>query len=205
MTAPATEAASFNEHHVHAVIHRIYTRLEYAAPPFSISRVMEALFPEVEVVARTMKQHAVLEVYPAPLATGARALLAYNEKDHHSTQRFSIAHELGHFIFDCDFGRAPATVPSCGGSAVGSSSDDDGAKPLIERRADFFAAELLCPLWILDPMVDFTIYPAKDERDEIRERDQRIQRLASRFNLSLACLKRRVFDLAAWRRLSRGR
>lgn len=72
-----------------------------------------------------------------------------------------------------------------------------------ERRADFFAAELLVPLWILNEYVTFEIYPNRDDEDGVARRDQAIQQIASRFNVSMRCAKRRVFDLNAWRRITR--
>jgi hypothetical protein len=190
----------FSDHEVHAEIHRIHGAVGYIAkePYFSISKVMESLFPEVEVIAREMREHARIEVYARPLPSGRRATISYRESAYHSTHRFSIAHELAHWIFDC---RRGAVVPAgalCGGRGT-------AGKATSERRADYFAAELLCPLWRLDGEVDFTIYPDRSDDDAIAQRDQRIQRLASRWNLSKACMARRVFDLAAWRQMSRGR
>lgn len=187
---------SFSDHHVHAAIHRIFTRMEYSEPPFSVSSVMEEMFPEVDVIGREMAEHAMLEVYKRPLGNGRRALIAYNEGDHHSTQRFSILHELSHWIFEFDCGQRLDGAVACG---------TPGRKPLAERRADYFAAEVLAPLWILDRHVAFTIYPEKDDPDATKDRDQRIQRLASKFNVSRICMRNRVFDLAAWRKIRRGR
>lgn len=188
-----------DHHHVHAVIHRIHSTLGYRDPPFSVSRIMDAMFPEIEVTGRKMDEYATLELYPEPLANGVRATLAYNEKDHHSTQRFSIAHELAHWCFCADFGKdiAGASALACG--ARGNE------KPGNEKRADYFASELLVPLHILDNAVTVEIYPNRHDHDALRDRDNQIQRLASRFNVSLGCMKRRVFDLAYWRRMNRGR
>jgi len=60
------------------------------------------------------------------------------------------------------------------------------------------------PLWVLDEMVDFEIRVASRDREAERARDQKIQRLASGFDVSLACMKFRVFDLEHWRKMSRG-
>jgi hypothetical protein len=190
-------AMAFNEHAVHSAIHRIFTTLNYRDPYFSISTVMEKMYPEVDVVARDMRDHARIDIYSTPLPSGRRATIFYRERAHHSTQRFSIAHELAHWEFDCNRGQTIPDGRVCGPSVTG--------KPLSERRADYFASELLAPLWVLDGLVEFDIYPDRDDEDAIAQRDQRVQRLASKFNLSLACMSRRVFDLAEWRKISRGR
>jgi len=188
-----------NEHEVHGVIHAIFTKMGYRKPKFSTSAIIEKLFPMVEVVSGdTGKHHATIQLYPKPLDNGKRALITYDEKAHASTHRFSIAHELGHFIFDAEYGEMIPDGFTC-------SLGRDGEKPESERRADYFAAELLVPLWILDGMVDFETRVPSTNPDAVRSRDQKIQRLASRFDVSLACMKYRVYDLEKWRLMSRGR
>ena len=68
-----------------------------------------------------------------------------NEQHPYVRQRFTTAHELGHFVFDSerdlfvDFAAADAT-------AMG---DNGGANSLSERKANRFAAALLIPRdWI---------------------------------------------------------
>lgn len=188
-----------NEHEVHAVIHAIFNKMGYRKPKFSISAITEKLFPQVEVVGGdTKRRHATIQIYPKPLDNGKRALITYDEKAHASTHRFSIAHELAHFIFDAEYGDKAPDGFAC-------SLGREGNKPESERRADYFAAELLVPLWILDDMVDFETKVPANNPDAVRSRDQKIQRLASRFDVSLACMKYRVYDLERWREMSRGR
>jgi Zn-dependent peptidase ImmA (M78 family) len=160
----------------------IHGELQYYDPPFSVSNVMERLFPEIDVVGRDMDPYATIEVYPRGLPNGTKAVIAYREQSHHSTQRFSIGHELGHWLLD--FGR-------------GSRLEEGGCNGHKgrEKRADAFALELLAPLWVLDRFVDFEVHPDKTDADAMARRNQRIQRLASRFNLSLRCMRLRVFEL----------
>jgi hypothetical protein len=202
LSAEVREMASFNEDEVHAVVHRIHRAVKFNAPPFSTTAITDRLFPEVKVIAEPMHDHAYIEVYSRALPDGTKATIYYREQDHHSTQRFSIAHELGHYCFDHDFGR---DVPTETATSCRHVDYPKIHKPKSEQRCDFFAASLLAPLWIVDDMVDFDIYPPKDDALAVAHRDQAIQRLASRFNVSRACMRRRVFDLAAWRRMARGR
>lgn len=192
--------SAFNEHEVIAAIHRLHAKLKYREPPFSVSNAIEKLFPDVDVIGREIRQHGKIDIYAEPLPNGKRATITYRKRAHHSTQRYTCAHELAHWIFDVDCGRRVETV-----SAVCDPGKADAGKPPSERRADFFASEFLMPLYLLDEMVDFLIFPPDADQDEIDARDTKIQRLASRFNVSFLCAQRRVFDLHHWRQLSRGR
>lgn len=185
---------TFNDLEVLSEVYAIHDAMDYQDPPFSCSAIMERLFPEIDVVARKMEEHAIIEVYRKPLPNKKQAVVAYNEEAHHSTQRFSISHELAHWIFDFRRGEAPLAPVSCA---------NNGRRLFPERRADFFAAELLCPLWVLNQHVDFEIWPDKEDEDAVARRDQKVQRLASRFNLSMRCMRRRVGDLHAWRKIHR--
>lgn len=187
----------FDDHEVHTLIYELRNAMDYGNPPFSISSLMELMFPEIDVVGRRLEHHALIEVYPEPLPDGTRAVIAYNENDHHSTQRFSIGHELAHWLLDFKRGEALPPQPFACGIKV------SGRRPALERRADYFAAELLCPLWVLDRYVDFEIYPSEDDEDALSRRNQKVQRLASRFNLSMRAMRNRVTSLHGWRKIIR--
>lgn len=187
--------AGYSDQEVIAEIHRLHRLMGYdtAKPPFSMSELLLAHFPEVDVVSEKIEEHARIEVYRRPLANGKQATIVYNENDHHSTQRFSIGHEVAHWIFDCGRGETIDESLVCSPSKKNSS----------ERRSDFFSAEFFVPLWRLDSIVDFEIYPDPGDEEAIRERNQAIQRIAAKFNVSLRCAKRRVFDLHPWRKITR--
>jgi Zn-dependent peptidase ImmA (M78 family) len=176
---------------IHLAVRRIHDAMDFRDPPFSTSRILEEMFPTVEVVQRKLAHYGLIEVYPRALPSGKRAVIAYHDGSHHSTQRFTIAHELAHWIFDFREGEAMPRV-SCGGPR----GDE-------ERRADRFAAELLAPLAVLDRHARFTLRPDPDDDDAILKRDQAVQRLASRFNVSLMCMRNRVRDLERWRKSQR--
>lgn len=171
-------------------VRRIHVAMRYRDPPFSTSRVIEELFPAVDVVQRVLKRHGQIEVYPKPLPNGKQAVIVYHEGSHHSTQRFTVAHELGHWLFDFEEGAAFPQV-AC------------GVRSPVESRADAFAAEFLVPLAVLDERVSFDLSPDRDDEEAISRRDQKIQNLASRFNVSLLCMKNRIRDLKRWRKSQR--
>jgi Zn-dependent peptidase ImmA (M78 family) len=170
--------------------------MAFASPPFSTSEIFKKLFPMIRVVPREMSEHAIIEVYDIP-TDEIRATVAYRENAHHSTHRFSCAHELAHWLFDFDEGRKLTNVPACHGGR--------GEKPVHERRADHFAAELLVPLHVLDGYIDFLLQYDDDNEDADLEFRGGAQRLASRFNVSLFCMQARLRDLQHWRKLAHGR
>ena len=186
---------AYSEHAVLAEVHRIHAAMGFDTqrPPFSTTETIDKLFHEIEVRGEPMSKHAVIETYRKPLHDGIQAVIVYNSDDHHSTQRFSIMHEVAHWVFDCARGDAVPDEPAC---------DPDGHS-MQERRANFFAGEFVMPLWRLDSFVSFEIYPNRDDTDAVAARDQAIQKLAARFNVSMYCAKRRVFDLHAWRKIAR--
>ena len=55
-------------------------------------------------------------------------------------RRFTLAHEIGHWVCQCDEGRAPLPVIMCRGADI-----DEQAGKELEREANRFAATLLMP------------------------------------------------------------
>lgn len=172
-----------------AEAHRLQAAIGFTKPPLSTLELIDGLFPEIEVIGMPTRKHGNIDVYREPQPDGKQAIIVYSEFDHASTQRFSIAHEVGHWIFDCQRGAAIPAEWSCG----------DRRAP-AERRANAFAAELLVPLAMLDRLVRFNIAADRTDEDELAEWTQHCQRLASRFNVSLACMKARIGDLGRWRK-----
>lgn len=65
-------------------------------------------------------------------------------------RRFTVAHELGHWVLHCDRGRAPAAaagIPFCRLASAGAAdvAADPDATPLTEQEAHRFAAATLMP------------------------------------------------------------
>ena len=94
--------------------------------------------------AEDMSAHAEIMIGP-----NNHGIIPINQKQHLFRQRFSIAHELGHWhlhknldMFACD-------------TSHGSSKTffDDESGKLKERQADKFAANLLLPPYILKPYI----------------------------------------------------
>ena len=167
------------------IAEEIHRSIDLSRLPLHTSEMLPRCFPDLKVVARKMERHGQLEIF----RSSGRGKIVYSKDDHHSTHRFTIAHELGHWIFDCGRGRA---IP-----------DDwvcvEGSRALPERRANFFATELLVPIRVLHEHVKFTIHPDPEDVDAVGLRDQEIQKIAAWFNVSFFCAKRRVFELHRFR------
>lgn len=186
---------SFDVHEVHAELHAIFKQLDYSRPPFSTSHAIETLFPQLDVIGAPLDEFARIEVFAEPLPSGKRGIITYDDKSAAPTHRFSIAHEIAHWIFDFRRGEALAHV-ECGRR---------GGKSIAEQRADYFAAEFCAPLWILDQHVKFKLHADESDPDEVAALKNHAQRMASRFNVSLRCMQMRLRDLSHWRQMRRGR
>ena len=94
-------------------------------------------------VVNHIKKTSDLSVYPwafgdntdgIQVTHGESATIGYNQDQHRHRQRFTVAHEIGHFMM---------------GHTNGNSFDLDSKKP-EEIEANQFAAELLIPLSLLN-------------------------------------------------------
>ena len=102
---------------------------------------------DLEAIAWTLGAH----VRYRPLDTcearivgrGDRAVITVNDRSHPRRQRFSIAHEVGHWRYH----RGRLLV--CQADNVGRGG---GGRPLSERTADNFATHLLMPGYLFDPI-----------------------------------------------------
>jgi hypothetical protein len=129
--------------------------------PVSMRDVISAL--NLELVAKTHEpftSEAALE----PLGDG-RAIVVNGSGDS-GRRRFTIAHEIGHFVLHPERCR-----PERGGAV-----NEAGRRE--EREADAFAAELLMP----EPLV----------REAVSEHGPDAGRLAHRFQVSLAAMRTRL-------------
>lgn len=133
----------------------------------------------VEKLARLCGVHVVgtgfhNEVSGLLLDSGSNTVIGYNASHSPSRQRFTIAHELGHFLlshhdhFHIDL------------SDAASHGEPPGYKPLDERAANEFAAQLLMPASMV------TQFYAEDAG---------LERLARRFKVSREAMGWRIVNL----------
>ena len=67
-------------------------------------------------------------------------LVLLNRDEPPVRRRFTLAHEIGHWVCQCDEGRAPLPTIMCRGADI-----DEQAGKEMEREANRFAATLLMP------------------------------------------------------------
>jgi Zn-dependent peptidase ImmA (M78 family) len=77
------------------------------------------------------------------VGNGDRAIITVNDRSHPRRQRFSVAHELGHWRYH----RGRLLV--CHADDIGRAGEN---RPMTERTADYFAAQLLMPGYLFGPV-----------------------------------------------------
>lgn len=112
-----------------------------------------------------------------------RAVIGVNQAHAPTRQRFSLAHELGHFLLH---GKLPRVFLD---EATVFFRDEHAAEgnDLEEIEANTFAAELLMPENVLRQMIRQNPFDAFDERA--------VQRLAAQFDVSVQALTIRLTRL----------
>jgi hypothetical protein len=89
------------------------------------------------------------------VGNGDRAIITVNNRSHPRRQRFSIAHELGHWRYH----RGRLLV--CHADDIGRAGE---SRPMTERTADNFAAQLLMPAYLFDTSLTSTAIRLVDSR-----------------------------------------
>jgi hypothetical protein len=126
-----------------------------------------------------------LPVSGALLPHERRVLLnAAESRESPGRRRFTLAHEIGHWVCQCDEGRAASPQIFCRAADVETNEGRD-----LEREANIFAAELLMP----EPLV-------RREAARGRGRDE----LAALFAVSEPAMAWRLFNLGLGARPEEG-
>ena len=113
-----------------------------------------------------------------PVFKTDRAVLV-NQEDSTAHQRFTIAHEIAHYIFDFDESTQPVYY-----KAYNTKEQEDEA----ELRANRFAAELLMPTSAFVDAFD----KIKKEQGEIFSLSTTITKLANQFDVPATAVQRRI-------------
>lgn len=75
----------------------------------------------------------------------SRRLIAVNEAHHEHRKRFTLAHELGHFLLGHEVDEVEEQISAYGAYESGIIEQDEQL-PDVEREANEFASELLIPM-----------------------------------------------------------
>jgi Zn-dependent peptidase ImmA (M78 family) len=114
---------------------------------------------------------------------GEHAIIGVNEAHHLNRQRFTLAHELGHFLLHHS---ASSVFIDASPVFFRDETSSDGSK-LQEIEANTFAAELLMPEELLRKFINNQPLDAFDERA--------VRRLAAQFGVSAQALTIRLTRL----------
>ena len=109
-------------------------------------------------------------------------------------RRFTIAHELGHWVCQCLEGAAAAAPVYCRAEDVGV----DPAAKALEREANVFAAELLMPRAMTMKAIErhgFQHAPASELEEE--QFEALVTKLAKDFRVSRQAMTIRLSSLVA--------
>jgi Zn-dependent peptidase ImmA (M78 family) len=160
---------------------RLLTSQGITKPPVPVERIARAL--DIEV-CRT-PAGANLSGFLAH-GDGVRPVIGVNQTEAPNRQRFTIAHELGHFVLHASepiHVDERASVRVSRRSPLSSTGED-----IQEVEANTFAAELLMPKVFLEE--DLANGPPVDLAD-----DRRLKVLARRYEVSAAAMTYRLTNL----------
>lgn len=164
------------------LVERLHHKADVTSAPIS-TQIMEGLNPEIEITPiRAMKRSSSLTIETSDADLGKEVVIHFNSDEAIPRQRFSIAHEYGHYLL-----HHKQALP------VETSTD----KERQEEEADFFASNFLVPPRLLDrlcPKIDY----APEHRAAL---EKETLKLASKFNVSRTCMNRAIFRLYHLRRV----
>lgn len=150
--------------------------------PVPIDRVVEKLGVTTEQSWLEDKISGVL------LVENKRGVIGYNATHANVRQRFTIAHELGHYVLHCGHSTQTRLFID---RYVAFRRDDHSGDDQEESQANAFAASLLMPSRLVYEEIKKHDYDLDDEND--------LNALARRFNVSAIAMSFRLTNLGLLR------
>lgn len=169
----------------HQKAREVLVRVSVLKPPVPVEEIVRAYGLTIRF------EPTAGEISGALYVEGPRAVIGVNALHHANRQRFTIAHELGHYLL-----HAPAPSPERLFAKVdrhvlsavwNRDAKSSAATDLEEIQANQFAAELLVPLEMLRRDVQSSRYNLEDDDD--------LRKLANRYRVSLQVLNYRLGEL----------
>jgi Zn-dependent peptidase ImmA (M78 family) len=175
---------AIRKRHIREIVESLLDRHGVKAAPVPIEKIARA--HEIELKAERVDDD--LSGFLLRAKGSRRAIIGVNDNHHPNRQRFTIAHELGHYLLH--EGEAVHLDQSRSGFTMNfrdqeSATGEDDA----EREANLFAAELLMPAGFLQKDVQ-----GKD-LDLLDVDDQFLGELAKRYKVSVQALTFRLANL----------
>jgi Zn-dependent peptidase ImmA (M78 family) len=150
------------------------------------------------VPLETVVQHLALTAQARPLAEtsgvlvveNGRGMIGYNINHSRVRQRFTIAHEIGHFVMHASKNQAQRLFVDRS-TMFKRDEDSSSGDDLQEVQANKFAAALLMPEKLIRGEIASSHFDLDDEED--------VSNLAKRFNVSAAAMSFRLKNLGLFR------
>lgn len=159
-------------------VEELLKHFQYINPPIDIEGIVKKL-------GINLKGQMLDDKISGVLYRGRKndTIIIYNEKHHEQRQRFTIAHEIGHYFLH-------QNQELIVDKAVLFRSDKKSGEDInnIEVEANKFAAELLMPKFLIENDFKRAIIKNKDV-------EQVIKVLAEKYNVSLSALTIRLNNL----------
>jgi Zn-dependent peptidase ImmA (M78 family) len=174
--------------YIRAVVEQLLTRHAVRSAPVPVEQLGRALGVEI----RLAPTEEPLSGFLLREDQAHRAIIGVNQAQHRHRQRFTIAHELGHFLLHAG---QDLYVDGHAESGLKMSRRDEAASAgtnVEEIEANAFAAELLMPATFLQ--ADLAEAIPRDRLDE-EGLDRLLDQLAATYEVSKQALTYRLVNL----------
>lgn len=170
--------------HIRTVVDRILLEHRITSPHVPVEKIVESL--GIQLKKDDVEDN--LSGFLVRDTNKGTAVIGVNSNHSEPRQRFTIAHEIGHYLLH------EGEVVHFDGNRPGFTvnlrhKDDSESSSDIEREANLFAAELLMPARFLE----------QDERikhlDLLNEEDDVLQDISKEYKVSLQALTYRLANL----------
>jgi Zn-dependent peptidase ImmA (M78 family) len=174
------------QNEIEAIAKKILQESHCYKAPIEVNKV-------VEYLNINLKEHNfgddISGVY---LNDGKQAVIGFNSKNVEKRQRFTIAHELGHYILEHERDGVFIDNPSKYLTILFRDKESSTGEYLQEREANAFAAALLMPMDLIDEVIKEYYNPSffPDEEDL-----NIVEKLCERFNVSQQAMSFRLSNL----------
>lgn len=171
-------------------------KLGCCSVPIDLDQICAALEIEVERALNWDDEHS-----GSIRMAGDKVICWINPLDSTFRQRFTLAHEIGHYIHDFAPVLATGGVPDTFLDAS-KTLKRDGRQDPREYRANDFAARLLMPRALLYPeVVSFVESERKRTQQKKVAREAVFSKMAERFQVSKSAMEIRLINLGIVRRV----
>jgi Zn-dependent peptidase ImmA (M78 family) len=152
-------AASVRRKHIRALVDRLLAKRDIHSAPVAVADLANSLGVEV----RFQPAETTLSGFLVRDPNQQHAVIGVNRTHHWKRQRFTIAHELGHFLLH-NQERVHVDRTEQGLLVKLRNQNSSTGLDVEEKEANLFAAELLMPMTFLQ--ADLEAYTAIDLLDE---------------------------------------